>query len=115
MHMASDQMSNRFGEDASGQSASAKAATFLKALAHEGRLEILCLLGDNELTVGEIEAILGLSQAAVSQQLMRLRAEGLVEARREGRFIHYRLHRPEVKAIIAELQKAFCAPGSPNS
>jgi DNA-binding transcriptional ArsR family regulator len=109
MRMPQEQTTGRFGEDASGQSASGKAAAFLKALAHEGRLEILCLLGDSELTVGEIEAILGLSQAAVSQQLMRLRADGLVEARRNGRFIHYRLHRPEVKAIIAELQRAFCA------
>ena len=100
----------RFGDDASGQSAAGKAAAFLKALAHEGRLEILCLLGEREMTVGEIEGALGLTQASVSQQLMRLRGDKLVEARRDGRFIHYRLHRPEVKAIIAELQKTFCAP-----
>lgn len=109
MNQISPAATLRFGEDTTGQSAAGKAAAFLKALAHEGRLEILCLLGEREMTVGEIEEALGLSQAAVSQQLMRLRGDGLVEARREGRFIHYRLHRPEVKAIIAELQKAFCA------
>lgn len=99
-----------FGGVSGSQPAVGRATAFLKAIAHEGRLEILCLLGDGERTVGEIEASLGLSQAAVSQQLMRLRAEGLVEARRDGRFIHYRLERPEVRAIIRELREAFCKP-----
>lgn len=87
------------------------AAEFLKALAHERRLMILCHLVGGEQTVGAIERALGLNQAVVSAQLMRLRAEGLVAARRDGRHIHYRLERPEVIAIVAALQDAFCAPG----
>lgn len=95
-----------------GQGAAVRAASeFLKALAHEKRLLILCHLVGGEQTVGEIEAALGLDQAVVSVQLMRLRAQGLVAARRSGRHVHYRLQRPEVIAIVGALQDAFCAPG----
>lgn len=89
-------------------SAVAAAATFLKALAHEGRLEILCCLLDGEKTVSEIEAAVGLRQASVSQQLMRLRAERLVDARRVGRNVLYDMTRPEVREVIGALRKAFC-------
>jgi DNA-binding transcriptional ArsR family regulator len=89
----------------------AEAAQLMKALAHEGRLEILCCLLDRERTVGELEQALGLRQTAISQQLMRLRLENLVTARREGRFVHYALERPEVREIIAVLRRAFCANG----
>lgn len=87
-----------------------RATSFLKLLAHEGRLEIMCLLVNGGRTVGEIGAILGLSQSAVSQQLMRLRAEGLVVAHRNGRSIRYVLGRPETVVIIRALQQAFCPP-----
>jgi ArsR family transcriptional regulator, virulence genes transcriptional regulator len=87
-----------------------KATSFLKLLAHEGRLEIMCLLVDGGMTVGEIGIGLGLSQSAVSQQLMRLRAEGLVVAHREGRNIRYVLGRPETVIVIRALQQAFCPP-----
>ena len=60
------------------------AAAFLKALAHEGRLMILCHLSSGEKSVTELERLLDSRQAAVSQQLARLRLEGLVAARREG-------------------------------
>lgn len=89
-----------------------KAATaLLKALANERRLLILCALAQGERSVGEITEALGLAQSTVSARLMRLRAEGLVASRREGRNIYYRLERPEVAAIITLLQSAFCAPG----
>jgi len=84
------------------------ACEFLKALAHESRLLILCLLIDGERTVGEIEQMLGLRQSAVSQQLTRLRADDLVKKRRSGKNIYYSLSRPEVKQIIRALQRAFC-------
>lgn len=87
-----------------------RAATFLKALAHEGRLEILCQLIDGERTVTEIEARLKMPQSKVSQLLMRLRAERIVETRRDGRNVLYRIERPEIVEIIAVLQKAFCKP-----
>ncbi len=86
-----------------------EAATLMKALAHEGRLEILCCLADGDKTVGEIEQSVGLRQTAVSQQLMRLRHENLVAARREGRFMRYAIERTEVREIIATLRHAFCA------
>ena len=87
-----------------------RATTFLKVLAHEGRLEIMCLLLDGDKTVGEIAANLGLSQSTVSQQLMRLRAEGLVIANREGRSIRYSFGRPESGIVVRALQHAFCPP-----
>jgi DNA-binding transcriptional ArsR family regulator len=87
-----------------------QATSFLKLLAHEGRLEILCLLADGGRTVGDIAASLGLTQSAVSQQLMRLRAEGLVVAKREGRSIRYALGRRETEIVIRALQQAFCPP-----
>jgi len=91
-----------------------KAATgFLKALAHEGRLLILCHLLQGERSVGEIEALLGVRQAAVSQQLARLRLEGLVAARREGKTIYYRLGDPKVRTLIEAMHELFCAASAP--
>ena len=83
------------------------ASEFLKAMSHEGRLLILCLLLDGETTVSEIEAKLDLPQAAVSQQLARLRLDGLVEARRDGRNIYYALAKPEIAELIAALSGLF--------
>jgi len=85
-----------------------KASDLLKALSHEVRLVILCLLSEGEKSVSELEEILTMPQAAVSQQLARLRLEGLVQSRREGRMIHYRLVDDEVSAIIANLYELFC-------
>lgn len=87
-----------------------KAAEFLKALSHESRLVILCLLVEGEKTVTEIEHLLSLRQPAVSQQLARLRAEKLVETRRHGKSIYYSLARPEVRDVILALHAAFCPP-----
>lgn len=85
-----------------------KAAEFLKALSHEARLVILCLLVEGEKSVTEIEQLLSLRQPAVSQQLARLRADKLVEARRDGKSIYYSLARPEVREVITALHAAFC-------
>lgn len=86
------------------------ASEFLKALSHDGRLLILCLLADREATVTEITSHLDMPQSAVSQQLTRLRLDKLVEARREGRRIHYMLARQEVTALLATLNDLFCEP-----
>lgn len=88
-----------------------KAADFLKALSHEARLVILCLLIDGEKTVNELENLLKLRQSTVSQQLARLRADDLVEARRNGKSVHYSVARPEVVEIISALYRSFCRPG----
>lgn len=86
------------------------ASEFLKALSHETRLLILCLLVEGEKSVSELEAMLELRQPAVSQQLARLRADNLVDTRRDGKNIYYRLTRPELIEIIGVLHKTFCPP-----
>ena len=87
-----------------------QASEFLKALSHEVRLLILCFLIEGEKSVSEIEKMLKLRQPAVSQQLARLRADGLVETRRNGKNIYYSLARTEVRDVIGALHDAFCRP-----
>ncbi len=85
-----------------------EASSFLKALAHEGRLLILCQLIGEEKSVTDIEKLLSLRQPAVSQLLARLRADGLVESRRDGKNVFYSVARPEVREVIGLLYQAFC-------
>ncbi|MHA1190320.1 MAG: ArsR/SmtB family transcription factor [Alphaproteobacteria bacterium] len=85
-----------------------EASSFLKALSHETRLVILCLLIDGRKSVSELERALELRQPFVSQQLARLRADDLVEAQRDGKNIYYSIARPEVVEIINSLYRAFC-------
>ena len=87
-----------------------EASAFLKALAHEGRLMILCHLASGEKSVTELETLLASRQAAVSQQLARLRQDGLVTARREGKAIYYALHDPRAARLIGLMYEMFCAP-----
>jgi len=91
-----------------------EASEFIKALSHEGRLVILCLLAEGEKSVGEIEQLLEMRQPAISQQLARLRADGLVEARRDGKNIHYSLVHPQVRQVIETLHDIFCNPHRPR-
>jgi ArsR family transcriptional regulator len=84
------------------------AAAFLKALAHEGRLLILCHLTEGEKSVGELEQLLEMRQAAVSQQLSRLRLEGLVSARRDGKTIYYSILDPKVLKTVNLIHTLFC-------
>ncbi len=84
------------------------ASEFLKAMSHETRLVILCLLLDGRKSVGELEQKLQLRQPFVSQQLARLRADALVEAQRDGKNVYYSIARPEVAEIISSLYRAFC-------
>lgn len=85
------------------------AAAFLKTLAHEGRLMILCHLGGGEKSVGELENLLDIRQAAVSQMLARLREEGLVSTRRDGKTIYYSLANEDTSRIIGLLYEIFCS------
>ena len=92
------------GKERKALLAKARQATdMLKALSHEGRLLILCLLADGERSVSEIETVMAMPQAAVSQQLARLRLDGLVAARREGRSIYYSIARADVTKLIGTL------------
>jgi DNA-binding transcriptional ArsR family regulator len=90
------------------------ASEFLKALSHEVRLLILCFLFEGEKSVSEIEKMLKLRQPAVSQQLARLRADGLVETRRNGKNIYYSLARSEVREVIQVLHDVFCHARAPR-
>jgi len=85
-----------------------RASEFLKALAHESRLVILCILARGEKSVSELEEELGLRQPTVSQQLARLRADGLVATRREGKVIYYSLASDEARTIIGAIYDVFC-------
>ncbi len=87
-----------------------KASDLLKALSHESRLLILCLLTEGERSVSEFEEIMQMPQAAVSQQLARLRFDQLVNTRREGRIIYYSIASAEVASVISTLYDVFCAP-----
>lgn len=89
----------------------AAASNMLKALSHEGRLMILCNLVSGEKTVTELEELLSARQAAVSQQLARLRLEGLVTPRRDGKTIYYSLSDERPKRILEVIYELFCAPG----
>ncbi|WP_373505699.1 ArsR/SmtB family transcription factor [Aestuariivirga sp.] len=90
-----------------------KASEMLKALSHENRLLILCLLAEGEKSVSELEDIMDMPQAAVSQQLARLRFDGLVNARRDGRSIYYSIASEEVSSVIETLHQLFCRPHRP--
>lgn len=85
-----------------------KATNFLKALSHEGRLLILCHLASGEKSVTELEDFLSARQAAVSQQLARLRLEGLVNYRRDGKAIYYSLGDERAKRMIEMVYDMFC-------
>ncbi len=90
------------------ETSAAAAARLLKAMAHDGRLLVLCQLLDGERSVGQIAS--RLSQSALSQHLALLRTDGLVATRREGQTIHYRIADPAVAAVIGTLAGIFCPP-----
>lgn len=81
---------------------------FLKSLAHEGRLVILCRLAESPATVGQLEEFLGIRQSAVSQQLARLRLEGLVATERDGRSIRYSIADEKARQVVRLLYDLFC-------
>ena len=85
------------------------AASYLKTLAHGGRLMILCHLSSGEKSVGELEGLLDLRQAAVSQMLARLRDEGLVATRRDGKAIYYRLADDRPRRMLDLVYEMFCS------
>jgi len=85
-----------------------RASNFLKAISHEGRLMILCHLVSGEKSVTELEELLSLRQAAVSQQLSRLRLEGLVVPRRDGKTIYYSLADDRPRRMLETVYELFC-------
>ena len=86
-----------------------EAADFLRSLANEHRLAILCALEGGAQSVGDLAELLGLSQPNVSQHLSRLKAQGLVKAKREGTTIYYSAGSGAAGAIVQVLKAEFCA------
>ena len=104
-----------------------------RALADRTRLRLLNLIGDDEVCVCFLVELLGESQSKISRHLAYLRRVGVVSARREGKWIHYRITEPpnrhaarilrEVRTSLAEdvtmqrerarLVKTFCLPELP--
>lgn len=83
-------------------------AKLLKVIAHESRLMIICLLLKQEMTVGQINDEMGLSQSALSQHLAVLRRNHLVTTRRKSQTIYYKLADKNVTKIIQSLRNIFC-------
>ena len=87
----------------------AEAVAVLQSIAHEGRLLVLCYLGEaGELSVGELVSRIGLSQSALSQHLAKLRAEGLVATRKSSQTVFYRVADPRVLSLLATLHDLYC-------
>ncbi|MEZ5878015.1 MAG: metalloregulator ArsR/SmtB family transcription factor [Tepidamorphaceae bacterium] len=98
------------GANASLEARAAKAAEFLKLLANERRLLVLCALVENgEMSVNTLAERVGLSQSALSQHLARMRNEGLVAYRRDGLTIHYRIADDRAGKMLTHLHDLFCA------
>lgn len=90
------------------------AAGLLRAMANPYRLQILCVLGEGELSVGALNDRIPLSQSALSQHLAVLRDDGLVSTRRESQTIHYRVQPGPALDVIRVLHGHFCSPVRPR-
>lgn len=85
-----------------------QAAEGLKALAHELRLLIVCYIGRGECSVAELEAELGTSQSNISQHLGKLRDRQILQCRKEGNQVFYRVKDPTILELVSVLQKLYC-------
>lgn len=85
-----------------------EASSFLKSLANEKRLLILCTLADTEMSVSELNSHIDISQSALSQHLAWLREANLVATRREAQTIYYRLEGEKALKVIGVLKDIFC-------
>lgn len=85
-----------------------RAADLLRVMGNEKRLHILCRIGMREISVGDLEPLIGLSQSALSQHLAVLREKNLVKTRRESQQIFYSLADPAVVKIIETLHSLYC-------
>jgi DNA-binding transcriptional ArsR family regulator len=82
----------------------------LRLLSNEKRLLVVCQLAiAGEMSVGPLAEAVGLSQSALSQHLARLRADGLVETRREAQVLHYRIADPRIRRLLEALYGIYCA------
>lgn len=84
------------------------ACRLMKTLSNPDRLLLLCQLTQGEKCVSELEALVGVSQPTLSQQLGVLRTEGLVATRREGKKIFYQISSGQTLALMEVLYQQFC-------
>jgi ArsR family transcriptional regulator len=82
-----------------------QAAEILKSIAHPLRLRIAELLQGGEMSVGQIQSELGVSQSLTSQQLLLMKAKGILRSRKNGKSVHYFIARPQVIQVIECLKK----------
>ncbi len=87
-----------------------EAAALLASMANAKRLLVLCHLVEGECSVGELAAIAGLSQSALSQHLGRMRLQGLVRTRRDAQTIYYSLASDAVRSVLVTLYALYCTP-----
>lgn len=90
------------------RAAAGEATAVLRALANPDRLLLLCQLSQGEKSVGELEALVGIRQPTLSQQLGVLRSEEMVDTRRDGKQIFYSVKDPKVLALLAGLYALYC-------
>jgi DNA-binding transcriptional ArsR family regulator len=107
MHVTSQLPTEENPIDTLRQSAS-KACALLKSMANEDRLLIMCQLTMGERNVSDLESATNIHQPTLSQQLTKLRDEGLVSTRREGKYIYYTLSSREVMQIMQTLSSIYC-------
>lgn len=90
------------------QSAAEEASNLLKVLSNIDRLLLLCQMTQGEFSVGALEAMTGIRQPTLSQQLTVLREEKMVNTRRVGKQIFYRIASPEALAVLQVLYQLYC-------
>lgn len=81
----------------------------LKLIAHPKRLLILCKLASSEKSVGELEKLCDISQSQLSQFLSKLKEEGILEARKDGQYVFYRIRDTRILSLITHLQNEWCS------
>jgi ArsR family transcriptional regulator len=101
----------RVADPADLQDKALEVSELLKTLAHPMRLMIVCTLIKGEYSVGELEEKLDIHQPNLSQQLTVLREAEIVETRREGKQIYYKLMARKAERLVGALYDIFCADG----
>ncbi|MDQ2067956.1 metalloregulator ArsR/SmtB family transcription factor [Xinfangfangia sp. CPCC 101601] len=94
------------------QARAAEATRFLKLLANQDRLMVVCALVTGERSVRDLEDSLGIRQPGLSQQIAGLREAGIIQGRKAGKHIFYHLADPKAAEVVATLYRLFCAPGA---
>lgn len=84
-------------------------AALLKTMSHPIRLKILCLLQDNEMTVGDIQSEVKTTNANVSQHLSILRNHGIIIYRKDANFIYNRIADHRILKLIQTMHDLFCS------